>query len=121
MHDLARAYNLSAKNLSNGLMAQANAKNRNSAAQMLDQSEGNARIRRAARTRRDQNALGYIGFNLSQGDFVIAAHDHVLAKLAQILHKVVSKRIVVVDNQDHRSSSAISIARSSAWALCTVS
>ena len=56
MHDLLSSHNPTAKNLANGLVAQANAKNRNAATKMLYQPEGNTCIRRAPGAGRYQNA-----------------------------------------------------------------
>ena len=45
--------------------------------------------------------------------FVVAAHNNLRAQLAQVLDKVVRKRIVVVENEDHGPSSVFnpSVAR----------
>src|SRR6266550_2775221 len=95
MHNGGSAHDLAAKSLANSLMAQANTQYRNAAAKMRYQLEGYSRIGRTTRSRRDQNATRGICFNLTECNFIIPPHDHVLAKLAQVLDQVVSKRIVV--------------------------
>src|SRR4029077_19850641 len=61
--------------------------------------------------------------DLFEGNFVVAKHLHVGAELAQIVVEVVSKGIVVVDQEDHLflHRSASSIALSMPRALFSVS
>src|SRR6266498_4633943 len=92
------AYDESAKSLANGLMAQANAKDRNASGKTQNQRKRYSRISRAARARRDQDSIRDNCLNLIQCYLVVASHDDVLTKLAQVLDQVVSKRIVVIDD-----------------------
>ncbi len=45
--------------------------------------------------------LGCEGVQLGRGDGVVAEHLELGAQLAQVLHQVIGKRIVVVDDGDH--------------------
>src|SRR5689334_15521120 len=58
----------------NGLMAEADSKNRKFPSKALDQFHGNARFLRSTRTRRNHNALGFAAGNFLHGDFVVAMH-----------------------------------------------
>jgi hypothetical protein len=42
---------------------------------------------------------GFIAFDVGNAEFVIAHHMHIRAQLAEILHQVVGKGVVVVDHQ----------------------
>ena len=39
--------------------------------------------------------------NLLDGQFVVAADDHLRPQLTHVLHQVVGERVVVVENEDH--------------------
>src|SRR6185295_10595486 len=83
---------------------------------------GDARVLRATGTRRDQNLLGRHRLHLTDRHLIVAAHADVGAQLAQVLHEVVGKRVVVVDDEDHeRPACASSRARMTALALSRVS
>src|SRR5690606_19325095 len=72
----------------------------------------------------DPHALALDQVNeLLQRHFVVAHDQHLGAQLAQVLHDVVGKAVVVIQHQDFHSrpSSTSSAARSRARALCSVS
>src|SRR5207247_7699169 len=48
------------------------------------------------------------------GDLVVPAHEHLRPELLEEVDEVVGERVVVIDQQDHRSASASVIAVSSA-------
>src|SRR6266566_1771069 len=106
------------------LMPQANPKNRKLRGETLDEFHGNACLLRRAWARRNHDLLRLAAGNLFHGNLVVAMHLHLAAQLAEILRQVVGKRVVVVEQQDHRGffrgamprgvrsiSSMISIAR----------
>ena len=66
---------------------------RQGAAQRVYRSTSGRTLERIPPVRRD----------LIQRDLIIAKYPHVLAQLAQVLHQVVGKTIVVVDHQQHRA------------------
>src|SRR6185503_580724 len=41
------------------------------------------------------------GFDPSDRDLVVAAHNHVSAQFSQVLDEVVGKRVVIVEDKDH--------------------
>src|SRR5882672_3752383 len=97
----SRAHDAAAKSLADRLVAQTNAEDRNAAGETRDQREGYSGVGRATRPGRDQDATRKTLLDLTECYFVVSPHDDVLAKLTQILDQVVSKRIVVVDDQNH--------------------
>src|SRR5256712_426135 len=107
------------------LMPQANSKNRKLRGEALDEFHGNACLLRRARARRNHDLLRPAAGNLFHGDLVVAVHLHLASQFAQILRQVVGKRVVVVEQQDHRDfprgamPCAVSHAAISAHALFT--
>jgi hypothetical protein len=99
--NLGGAHDASAKNLADGLVTETNTQDRNASSETRYQRERYARVGRAARARRDQNAAWEICLNVIERYLVVPSHHNLLAKLAQVLDQVVSKRIVVIDDQDH--------------------
>ena len=71
-------------------------------AHLRDDLHRDARIFGPPRPRRDNDARRLGGANLVEGDGVVAHHKRRGAKLAQILHEVISERIVVVEEKNHR-------------------
>ena len=65
--------------------------------------------------------VGLERVDLVERDLVVAADQRRRAELAEVLREVEGERIVVVDEQDHRPSSAMASAWSSARALSRVS
>src|SRR6185503_14787492 len=142
VHHLLRTDHLAAERLADRLMPEAHAEDRNASRQPLDCFERDAGLVRRARAGRENNVRRVESFNLVDLELVVADHAHVRAQLAEVLHEVEGKRIVVVDDQhhdanirlilliqiprvrrspDHLTASASSAARSSARALCWVS
>ena len=75
---------------------------------------------------RDHDLLRRHRLDLAERHLVVAAHAHVGAQLAEILHEVVGERIVVVDDENHvyrptALACASSSARITARALSRVS
>ena len=101
MHDVTGADHIAAKGLADGLMAQADTQNRQFAGEVLDHFDRDAGFGRGARTGGDHDALRVEGFDLGDGEFIVA-HDFDLgAQLTKVLHNVVGKRVVVIDHQQH--------------------
>src|SRR6185312_11224327 len=101
VHQLMRTNNVSAKCSPNRLMAQAHAQYRQLAGKVPDQGNADARLLRRTRTRRNKNVIGLQGLDFRRSNLVIAAYLYFLAQFAQILHQVVGKGIVVVEDEDH--------------------
>ena len=101
MHHLPRAHDFPAERLADRLVPEANAEQGYLAGKLADQRERDTRLVWCAWPRRQDHPLRFHGHGLGDGNFIVAKHAHVLAKLAQVLHEVVGKRIVVVDHQQH--------------------
>ncbi len=66
-----------------------------------DDVVGQTSFPRRARTGRNQNAFRLEDAYLIEGNLVVATHLQVHTQLAQVLHEVVSERIVVIQDQNH--------------------
>ena len=104
MHDLGGAHDLTAVDLADALMAEADAEDRQpprrrstrSRRWRCPRSSGGpdpGDISRSARLRR----------RVGRGDRVIADDDRIGAELAEVLHEVVDEAVVVVDDDDARA------------------
>src|SRR5437868_2276016 len=92
MKELGSAHNASAKRLSDRLMTETYAKDRNLSAQMFDDIQRHSRIIRRARTRRNEYAIRFqFGINFVDGHLVVTTHLNLLAQLTKILNQVVSE------------------------------
>jgi len=96
-----RADDFAAERRANGLMAEANTEDGKFSGEALDQLDGNARLLRSARAGRNHDAFRLSADNFFDGDFVVAMHFDLATQLAEILREVISKRIVVVQKQNH--------------------
>ena len=101
VHHLLRAHHLAAERLADGLVAEAHAEDRNAPGQALDGLQRDPRLVRRARAGRQDQVGGRHGFDAFHRQFVIAHHAHFGTELAEVLHQVEGKRIVVVDHQNH--------------------
>lgn len=99
VHHLAGANHITAKGLTDGLVAQADAEDRQLAGEVQDGLDGDPGLARRARARGDDDALGLEGFDLGDGHFIVANDLDLGAQLAQVLDDVVGKGVVVVDHQ----------------------
>src|ERR1700754_681939 len=103
MHQLRRTNHTPAKRLPDRLMTQTNTKQRHLSRKARDHFQRNPRRVRRTWSRRDHDPLGtQLGFDVLHRDAIVSMHFHCLTQLAEILHEVVSERIVVVDNQQHQ-------------------
>src|SRR5438270_11770934 len=101
VHELTRTDNIPAKRRAYGLMSQAHAQYGPFAGKVLDQLNADARLLRRTWSWRNQNMAGPHLFHLMRRDLITQSHLHLLTQLAQILHQVVGKGIVVVEDEDH--------------------
>src|ERR1700686_5725035 len=69
---------------------------------MTDQFDADAGFLRGAGSGRKDDAFGVHLLDLSYGDFVVAANLYLGAQFAKVLDKVVSERIVVIEDEDHK-------------------
>ena len=94
--DLARAHDLAAEDLADGLVAEADAENRHPAAKFADDILADARLLRDARPRRDDDARVLFRLDLGHCRLVMADDLDVRAKLRQQLVDVVGKGVVII-------------------------
>ena len=85
----------------NALVPEADAHQRQLRAKGLDDLIGQSRLARRAGTGRDEDALRLQCLHLFERDLVVTMHLHGHVFLAEILHEVKRKRIVVVDDKEH--------------------
>ena len=105
VHDFRRANDASAESVADGLMAQADAEQRNFAPELADDFDDDAGFFRRAGAGGNHDAVGLLGGDIGEGDLVVAMDFELFAQLAEILRQVIGERIVVVDEQDHRLDS----------------
>jgi len=97
------ADDFAAERSANGLVAEAHTKDGKFSGEALDQLHGNARLLRRAWPWRNHNPFRLFPRDIFNADLIVAMHFHLASQLAQILRQVVSKRVVVVEQQNHFS------------------
>ena len=91
-----------AEDLANRLVSEANAQDRYLAREPFNDSHRLPGALRRSGARRDHDPAGpEVQIDFLNSHLIVSAHFYLLAQLAEILHEVVSKRIVIVDNQKH--------------------
>ncbi len=122
VHQLRRANDLAAERRADRLVPQAHAENRHPPSarprqprKVPDQLDRDPRVLRRARPRRDQDVRWTQRLHLGGRQLIVAAHDHLRAQLAHVLDEVVGKRIVVVENEDHRCADFILVLSCYCW------
>ena len=95
------AHDLATKRLADGLMAEANAEDRNARRRLGDEFEADAGFVRRARAGRQHDRFRLGGDDLFGGNFVVAMHDDVRSEPAQVMEQVEGETVVVVDQNDH--------------------
>jgi hypothetical protein len=70
---------------------------------MTHQFDADASFLRSARSGRNYDAFRTHRLNLSDAHFIVPANLNSRAQFTQVLDQVVSKRIVVIEDEDHRS------------------
>src|SRR5262249_22531286 len=101
VHQMAGTHNLAAERGADGLMSQADAKQRDFSGEVTNQSDADPGLVWSARTRGDYDSFRGEFCNLAYSCLVIAGDDYLRTQLSQILHQVVGKRIVVIQDKNH--------------------
>jgi len=101
VHKVLGANHLPAESSANCLVSQADTKQRNFAGEVPDQFDADASVLWGAGAGRNDNALGTHRFNVTNFYLIVAAHLNQRAQFADVLDQVVSKRIVVIEDEDH--------------------
>ena len=70
---------------------------------MANQFDADSGILWSARPGRNHDTVRPHRLDFTDGDFVVAPHLNLRAQFSKILDKVVSERVVIVENEDHLS------------------
>src|ERR1041384_2602807 len=100
MHQSRRGNNFGAENRADALMAETNTEDRHLRSEDANDFVADARILRPAVPGRNADAIWRQLFGFGNRDLVIAFHDYLATKHAEVLGEVVGKRVVVIDDQD---------------------
>src|ERR1700722_5795705 len=103
MHQARRAHDFPAEHLHQGLVAEANAEDRDAAGERLDHAHRNAGVARRAGSGRNDQMRMLLRERFLDRDGVVAVHVDVRAQHQKGLHQVVGEGVVVVDEQYPRS------------------
>src|SRR5512143_2000269 len=95
------AHHFAAERLTNRLVTEANAEDRNGWRSFGDEIEANAGFVRRARARRQYDSSRLRCHNIGNRNLVVAMYDHIRSKPCQIMEKVEGEAVVVVDQDDH--------------------
>ena len=101
MHEPVGPHDPAAKIVADSLMAQTYAEDGLFACKRADHGERYPGFGRRAGAGGDEYAVGIEGEGLGGGDLVVAEHALLHAQLPEILDKVESERVEVVDNEEH--------------------
>ena len=102
------AHDFAAKNLANGLVPKANAhKRRFRLRRGFGQRQADTSLRWVARARRQHDHLGLEGHGLLNVQCIIAVNHNVRPQFAEVVHKIVGKAVVVIDQKEHRKGSPV--------------
>src|SRR5690242_9527854 len=101
MHRLRRANHPPAKDLADTLMPQAHTERWDALPQLADDRIGDAGLTWGAGARRDDDMRRREPLGLLHRAFVVPPHQHLRAKLREILVQVVGEAVVVIDEQQH--------------------
>ena len=100
VHDFGGPDDVAAVDLADALVAEAHAEHRLFASEVGDDVVADARVVGGAGPGADEHGVGVDRDELVEGELVVAVHDGVCPKLAEVLHQVVDKRVVVVDDKN---------------------
>ena len=103
VHEPRRTYDFSSEDLPDALMAEADAQYGRLAGHFADDVIGDARLIGGARARRDDYPVGLETGDFGRGRLVIAEDLDLGPEFAQPLDEVIGERVVIVDDEDHRS------------------
>jgi hypothetical protein len=70
---------------------------------MADQFDADASLLRSTGARRNHDPLRMQGFDFADANLVVTAHLDFRPQFSKILNEVVSKRVVIVEDEDHKS------------------
>src|SRR4029453_10975203 len=101
VHQPRSAHDFTAIRFGDALMSQANTQNWDPCAKRQNDVFTDPRLARCARAWRNANMLRRQCLNFLQRNRVISPNDKFTAKLAEILREIVSKRVVIIDQQQH--------------------
>ena len=106
VHQADGANDVAARRIADGLVAKADAQQRQFAGESLDGGARDSRFFRRARAGRDDQVRRILAFDFVERDLVVAMDFEIEGRinLAEPLHEVVGERIVVVDQEDHGST-----------------
>src|SRR5262245_24350662 len=107
MHRHGRADDAAAERSADGLMAEADAQNRNAAGELLNDGHTAARFGRRTRSRREDDGHGPVRGDLVRREGVVADDERFLPQPPQIAGQVVDEAVVVVDQQQHLYSNIV--------------
>ena len=93
---------MAAKGRADRLVSEAHAKNGNVPGEVADQIDADAGILRSAWARGEHDTLGLHGLDIGDSELVVAANLNLGAQFAKVLDEVISERIVVIEDEDHR-------------------
>src|SRR5437773_3107310 len=82
-------------------MSQAHPENGRRRPELTDQVHGDPGVFRTSWSCRDDDALGIQRFDRRHGSRVVSHHHDLGSQLAKVLHEVVGKRIVIVQDENH--------------------
>ena len=103
VHRFARADHARPEGLSDALVAEADAEQRQRTrkrADPIDELQADAGLVRRAWSRREHEPLRLAGEDFLGGERVVPHHLHIRAQLAEPLDEVEGERVVVVDHED---------------------
>src|SRR5271165_2904354 len=98
---MSGADDLASKGFADRLMSQADAENGNSAREMADQVDADARLMGSAGAGGDDDPFRVHLFDLVHRNLIVAADLNLGAHFAYVLDQVVSERIVIVEDENH--------------------
>src|SRR5579862_1879088 len=101
VHQVLGTDNFAAEGFADRLVAEAYAQDGGLAGHVADERNQDPRFAGCAGTGGKQNAIRVQCFDVFHGELVVAADFNPGSKLAQVLDKVVGKRVVVVEDEDH--------------------
>ncbi len=111
VQELARVADFAAEDLDDRLVAEADAERRRRRAEPADDLLRCAGAGRPSGTGGDDELVGREPLRLVCVDLVVAEHLHVHAERAEQMREVVRERVVVVDQEHHRSANSIAASR----------
>ena len=100
MHDLGGAHNVTAIDLTNALMTEADSEHRHPTGEMTDDLVGETGIFGAPGAGAYEHTIGGQCVDLLEGERIAAVHQWLSSEFAQILHEVEHERVVVVEHED---------------------